>query len=312
MKTFMFALATLLPFSSVLSQALPPIFGSTPRRVLKSKVLVSFPKNTWLENLVMGDDGELYVTDYPEGKVFKVSRSGTAGVYATIKGKIAGIARYHKNEFLVVGWDDGGKPALFRIDAKGNVSLLVHIQNGMFPNGILYFSWNKYLITDSFAGCIWLYDAADNSISTWLKSQLLERSSEKSQYPAANGLKIYKDQLYISNTEKQTLVKLPLQGEKPGTPELYLDKVNIDDFTFDEAGNIYAATNVYNYVIKITPEKKITIVAGLQEGVAGCTAIVSATNPSGDPVLYISTNGGMAIPSPAGVEEGKIVELSLH
>jgi len=60
------------------------------------------------------------------------------------------------------------------------------------------------------------------------------------------------------------------------------------------------------------PGKKITIVVGLQEGVAGCTTIVSATNPSGEPVLYVSTSGGMAAPPPTGVEEGRIVELRLR
>ena len=280
--------------------------------MLKSRVLVSFPRNTWLENLVMGGDGNLYVTDYPKGRVFKISRSGEAELYATIKGKIAGIARYRKSEFLVVGWDDKGEPSLFKIDAKGNVSLLSHIRNGMFPNGILYFVGNKYLITDSYAGCIWLYDAADNSISCWLKDGLLERTSPQSKFPGANGIKMYKNNLYISNTEKQILVKLPLRGEKPGIPELYLDKVNIDDFSFDGEGNIYAATNVYNYVIKITPEKSVVIVAGIPEGVAGCTAVLSAMNASKEPVLYVSTNGGMAVPPPAGIEEGKIVELHLR
>ncbi len=70
-------------------------------------------------------------------------------------------------------------------------------------------------------------------------------------------------------------------GFKPGAASLFLDKVTIDDFAFDERGNIFAATNVYNGVIKIMPDKQITIVADLSSGVAGSTSVVIAKNSAG-------------------------------
>jgi sugar lactone lactonase YvrE len=232
-------------------------------------------------------------------------------LYASIDGKIAGIAVYHKNQFLVTGWDKQGKAAIFKIDAKLAVDKVLNIEGGMFPNGIIRLQGDKYLVADSYAGCIWQYDASSNKATVWLKDQMLERSSAKSEYPAANGLKVYKGNLYVSNTEKQTLIKIPLSELTPGTPSLFLDRVNIDDFAFDRFGNIYAATNVYNSVIKITLEKQITIVADLSSGVAGSTAVVFAKNKAGERVLYVATSGGMAVPPPTGVEEGRIIELFL-
>lgn len=298
--------------SAVFSQDLPNLFGSTPKQLLNAKTLAAYPKNTWLENLVVGEKETLYVTDYPEGKVYKIHPDGKKELYASIEGKIAGIALLHGSQFLVTGWDKGGKPSIFKIDEKLTVSKVLTIDGGMFPNGILHFSGDKYLIADSYAGCIWLYDAAINKVTLWLKDVLLERSSAKVEYPAANGLKIYNGNLYVSNTEKQILVKVPESDLKPGKPSLFLDKVNIDDFAFDSSGNIYAATNVYNSVIKITQDKKITIIADLSSGVAGSTAVVFAKNSEGKPVLYVSTSGGMAVPPPTGVEEGKIIELLLE
>jgi sugar lactone lactonase YvrE len=311
MKKLKFTTALLLSTSGLFSQHLPKLFESTPKHLLDAKTLVAFPKNTWLENLVVGENGSLYVTDYPEGKVFKVSPDGKKEGYASIDGKIAGIAVYHKNQFLVTGWDKQGKAAIFKIDDKLAVNKLLNIDGGLFPNGIIRLQGDKYLVADSYAGCIWQYDAASNKATVWLKDRLLERSSAKSEFPAANGLKIYKGNLYVSNTEKQTLIKVPLSEFTAGAPSLFLDKVNIDDFTFDGLGNIYAATNVYNGVIKITPEKKITIVADLSSGVAGSTAVIFARNNAGKNVLYVTTSGGMAVPPPTGVEEGKIIELFL-
>src|SRR5262249_23289215 len=86
------------------AQNLPSMFEHTPKNIVQVKKLALFPKNSWLENLVVGNDHALYVTNYPEGRVMKVSMDGTQDEYAKIDGKIAGIAKYGKDEFLVVGW----------------------------------------------------------------------------------------------------------------------------------------------------------------------------------------------------------------
>jgi hypothetical protein len=49
----------------------------------------------------------------------------------------------------------------------------------------------------------------------------------------------------------------------------------------------------------------------LDSGVAGCTAVVLDKSDFKQPVLYVSTNGGMAVPPPSGVEEGKVVKIFL-
>jgi SMP-30/Gluconolactonase/LRE-like region len=311
MKKYFFTLTTLIPSTFVFSQALPPIFTNTPRKILKSEILISYPKNTWLENMAKGSDSALYLTDYPSGNVYRVTTKGAKALYANIKGKIAGIVQSENKSFLVTGWDDESKPGIFKIDENRNVIKLLNISSGQFPNGILALSPGKFLIADSYAGCIWEYDAVSNSMSVWLSDSLLARTSPDSKFPAANGLKRFKNNLYVSNTEKQILVEIPMQHLQAGKAFLYLNKLNIDDFDFDEKGNIYAATNVYNLVIKITPEKRLSVIADLGSGVAGCTAVVYDKSESKQSVLYVSTNGGMAAPPSSGVEEGKVVKIFL-
>lgn len=85
-------LTTVLLALSVIafSQNLRPIYEQTPINLLQSKVLASYTKNTFLENLVKGNDDNLYITNFPEGLVLKISPTGAKEIYAKIPGKIAG------------------------------------------------------------------------------------------------------------------------------------------------------------------------------------------------------------------------------
>src|SRR5579872_1291243 len=174
MKKPMLLLSGLFSANLLMAQSLPPIFDSVERKLLPAKTIAAFPKGTWLENMLIAPDGVFYVTDYPEGKVFKVSTSGDTTLFARIEGKIAGIVMgVLPGEFLVTGWDAAGRAAIFRIDRTGKTEKRLNIAGGMFPNGIIHLRDHQYLIADSFAGCIWLYDVTGNTATLWLKDERL-------------------------------------------------------------------------------------------------------------------------------------------
>lgn len=294
-----------------LGQGLPPLYDNTPKEIQVSRNFVEYPKNTWLENIVRGYDGNFYLTEYPSGTILKVTPSGVKENYAKINGKIAGIARYGVNQFLVTGWDTAGHASVFIVDSHKNTSVFSVIEGGIFPNGIIEFEKNQYLIADSYAGCIWLLNAKDKSVKVWLKDELLARMDEKSQLPGANGLKIYNSHLYISNTGKGMIITVPILNNMAGKPEIYLSGVSADDFAFDKKGNMYCATNVFNRVIKIDTDKKMTVIAELANGAAGATSVVVEMNNSGKTILYVPTCGGMGVPPATGIEEAKILEIEM-
>ncbi|HEX3934357.1 MAG TPA: hypothetical protein VHW43_06730 [Puia sp.] len=95
--------------------------------------------------------------------------------------------------------------------------------------------------------------------------------------PAANGIKIAQNAVYVSNTDKQIFLRIPLIGNKPGEPEIILKNIIIDDFAFDADNNCYATTHIHNSVIKISPQKQVTIIAGEADGLAGSTAVAFGT-----------------------------------
>lgn len=265
-----------------------------------------------MENLVADASGNLFATNLEEGELIKINPDTKQHeVYAKIPGKAAGLAIYQETAFLITGWNTKGQATVFYIDKNRQATELLQVPEGIFLNGIIALDKQKFLIADSYAGCIWQLDMQTKQVRLWLKDALLARSTPDAQTPAVNGLKIHKGVLYASNTEKKTLVQIPVNQGKAGTPSLWLDQVNIDDFSFDKVGNIYAATHVYNMAIKISPDKKITIIATEKEGMTGCTSVLLLTQQNKS-FAYVSTNGGVYYPPASGIEEGKIVKLFLN
>ena len=127
-----------------------------------------------------------------------------------------------------------------------------------------------------------------------------------------NGLKIYNNTLYASNTQRQHLIRIPILSDyTAGSPELFLTNVNLDDFAFDEQGNLYGTTHVYNSVVRIARDGQITTIATAQQGVTGSTALAFGCREGDRTGIYVTTNGGMSLPLPTGLETAKVVRLEV-
>jgi sugar lactone lactonase YvrE len=118
--------------------------------------------------------------------------------------------------------------------------------------------------------------------------------------------------LYASNTEKMQLIKIPLQADgQPGEPEVFLQPINLDDFAFDQEGNLYGTTHIYNSVVKIAPDRSVTTIAQAEQGVTGSTALAFGRDEDDRTSLYVVTNGGMSFPPPTGLEPAQVVRLEV-
>jgi hypothetical protein len=265
---------------------LPPIFENTPVELVKSQQIAEFPVNTFLESIAIAADN--------------------------ILGKAAGLAFLSDKELLLTGWNENSVATIFKISPQGAVETLITLPDAIFLNGITHLTGDRYLIADSYRGAIWKLDAAQTSARIWLEHPLLARTSADKELPAANGLKVFNQALYVSNTEKQHIVRIPiLENAQPGEPTIFIDRVNIDDFAFDCRGNLYGTTHIYNSVVKISPEGKVTAIAQAEEGMAGSTALAFGRNDGDRTGIYVVTNGGMSYPLPTGIESAKVVRLEI-
>jgi len=291
---------------------LPPIYADTPVELASHQVIASFPVNTFLENLAIAPDGTIFVTNHEVGQILKVMPDGDSTVFASIEGKVTGIALTPDGGLLLTGWNAEGVSILLTVTPDGMVETVATLAEAMFLNGITPLTPERYVTADSYRGCIWQFDWKTRQVSVWLDHPLLARSAPDNPFPAANGIKRFGDTLYVSNTEKMLLLKIPITAEhQAGEPEVFVTPTNIDDFAFDVDGNLYAATHIYNSVLRIAPDGTTVAIAQADQGVIGSTAIAFGRSPEDSNCLYVTTNGGMFLPPPGGVVPANVVRLEV-
>ncbi len=291
---------------------LPPIFAAVPVAIAPSHRVAEFPPGTFLESIAVSADGTLFVSSHLDGKVLRMGADGVPVVHAAIAGKATGLALTPAGDLLLTAWDADGLPTLYTISPQGVVAVLVSLPDAIFLNGLTPLSPSTYLIADSYRGAIWHLNLADQSVGLWLEHPLLARRSEDREFPAVNGLKIFGQMLYASNTERMQLIRIPIQPNgEPGEPEIVVEPVNLDDFAFDREGNLYGTTHIYNSVVRITPDGRITTIAEAEQGMAGSTALAFGAGADDRTSLYVVTNGGLSFPLSSGLETAKVVRLHI-
>lgn len=295
---------------TALNRQLPDIFARTPTQIVPAQTITEFPVNTFLENLAIDPSGTIFVTSYESGKIYRLTPSGEQSEFASVNGNVAGIAIERDGNLLVAATIDR-MPTIIRLDSAGSVETLVVLPDAMFLNGMTHLMDDRYLVADSYKGVIWEVDSTAKSARIWLQDPLLNRSDANNSFPAVNGIKIYQNALFASNTQRQLLIRIPLMdSDAPGQPEVFLSNVNLDDFAFDAEGNLYGTTHIYNSVVRISSTKEITTIATAAEGVTGSTALAFGQNDDRTSI-YVTTNGGISLPLPTGVVPAKVVKLDV-
>jgi hypothetical protein len=291
---------------------LPSIFAESPVILVPARQIADFPVNTFLESIAVGTDGTLFFTSHLDGKVFRMGKNGIPTVHATITGKATGLVFTSDGDLLLSAWNERDISTVFVISPQGEVTVLVTMTDAMFLNGLTPLQSDRYLVADSYRGAIWELNTREKTAKIWLEHPYLARSSSDREFPAVNGLKIYENTLYASNTEKMQIVKIPIQLDgKPDEPEIFLQPVNLDDFAFDRDGNLYGTTHIYNSVVKIEPSGCITTIAQAEQGLTGSTALAFGRGENDRTSIYVVTNGGMSFPPPTGLESAKVVRLDV-
>jgi sugar lactone lactonase YvrE len=277
-----------------------------------STIFCRFPKPAFIENIAGDDHGNLYVTSIDEGKVYRVDSTGSVEGYAKTDGRLTGIVAVDDKTFLCGGWSAEGVPTIYFLDGQQRLIPRLSVTEALFFNGIAALAPGSFLICDAYAGWLWKYDLDSNQATPWLRHELLTRIDPNNAMPAANGIKVYGDTVFVSNTARNTLLAIPLMAGQPGEPVIYLDDINLDDFAIDTDGTIYATTHIFNSVIEIKPGRPASVIADIEHGLAGSTAAMLGRTDSDRRSLYVTTNGGLSLPPAGGLEDGKIVKIELR
>ena len=289
---------------------MPPIFQNVPLALMPARTVAELPPQTFLENLVFDRQGRAYVTSHEDGTLYRYSAGGRLQTFARVPGKVAGIALHPSKGLLVSGADSSGRATVFAVSLAGRASVAGTLPDAIFLNGLAQLDADNYLISDSYKGVIWRFNASNGQATEWLAHPLLSRADTSNPIPAANGLKIRHRTVWVSNTARQTLLAVPvLASGVAGVPRVVKNQVNFDDFAIDDDGTIQGATHVYNSLIRMAPDGTLATVATAEQSITGSTAVAFGRAQGDRRRLYVTTNGGMFLPPPSGVGPARLVQL---
>lgn len=253
------------------------------------------------ENLAVDYKGNIYVSLgseiaklTPDGQqtLTKLSISGFAQAIALdAQGRVYfGVLSPTPNPDTEGVWvipPDGGTPyRAFTLPPGGRL------------NGLTFDSQGNMYIADPINGVIYKVPNGSTQATVWLDSPLLKPIPGKfivspggPTFPAlgANGIKVYKDAVWVSNTVQQIITQIPLKSDgSAGTPQVRFTNIMSDDFAFDVAGNLYTATDADNEIVKFSPDGTRTVIAGPQDGILGSSAVAFGRLPGDRNTLYIT------------------------
>jgi putative intracellular protease/amidase len=298
---------------AALRKTFPPLQNTVTGSSSPVELLAEFPAGTFLENIAVSVAGEIFVSSLEEGEVYKLDASGAAEKYCSVE-RPAGLA-FEGDGALLIGSSIGSSsPGLYRSRASGHVELAVAMPEAIFLNGLVHLTGNRFLVADSYRSRIWEVDTSSKQSRIWLEHPALAHAADPfhpvPEFPGVNGVRLFGGAVYASSTEQQKIVRVPLNADhSAGLPEVFMTAINLDDFAFDVEGNLYGTTHIYNSVVKITPGRVVTIIADLNEGLAGSTSAAFGRTASDRTTLYVTTNGGMSAPPEGGIQPARVVKI---
>ncbi|MFD4133306.1 DUF6923 family protein [Streptomyces goshikiensis] len=264
------------------------------------------------ESIALEPDGSVDLTFALARQVAHVDKRGHVRTIATLPAVTdpqtpeigvavtTGLVRAHDGT-LYVGYATGTDAAgVWRITPDGEVSQFTDEDlpadsfiNGLAldePHGVLY-------AADSDPGKVWRISLDDGSATAWATGPDLERVG----FFGANGIKVRKDSVWVSNTDRGTLLRIPIEADGSAGPveTRAADLGGIDDFAF--AGNgetVLAALNSTSEVAVVRRDGSHTVLLTAADGLSNPTSVAvdrqkvyvpsAAYNTQNDPNLLLA------------------------
>jgi hypothetical protein len=260
------------------------------------KTLASFPNGTFLENLTVAADGSIIFTSY-FGKSLQRLADGElqeplasldvypVGIIAVADGYV--VTAHGKAFTDAPAFLNTNKILLLSKD--GRVRQTIDTPDARFLNGLVAISSRRVLIADSVRGVIWAFDPSSGMITPWLEDETLTLDPATQPFrPAANGLKIHRGTLYVSNSSRGTIHRIAIdaKGNASAKPQLLVQSGPVDDFAIDNDGTVYASTHG-DRLLKISPVGAVTAI--LDEGCDGCTSVAIVSKGAKRTLLILTT-----------------------
>jgi sugar lactone lactonase YvrE len=220
--------------------------------------------NAYFEGVAVGKTGSIYTSEQCTGDVYRIRPNGRTTVIATIPYGVQndpgcnlagglGLAISEDGDIwlAVISWIPESH-GVWRIRRDGSAELAVPMSpdDAPVPNALAFDHDGNLYVTESFLGAVWKVSPG-GAATLWLQSDLLV--PPEGGVFGANGIAYKHGALYVANTDKGILVKVPLmQDGSAGDPVVIATGLNgPDGVTLDASGNLYAVTAYGAQLVRI-------------------------------------------------------------
>jgi sugar lactone lactonase YvrE len=201
-----------------------------------------------------------------------------------------------------------GQPdvGVYRLTDDGGAERLPGTQNMIVPNGLAFDKQGDLYVSESILGEIWRIPRGGVAES-WLRDDLITGCGESDPI-GANGVAFWKGDLYVANTAKGLLVRIPIlvdgtPGEAEvvaGNPDCNLDDelYGMDGIALDVHGNVYALLVLQHKLVRIDPtDGTTTLLLSEEDGLWNPASIAFGTG-KGDRESVFIANYAVIPPEP--------------
>lgn len=245
------------------------------------------------ENVTLLPDGTALVTFAKSRQVAQVTRRGTTRILATLPlpadggvdtpalgfPLVTGIVRTSAGTVYVLyatGTDE--LTGVWRLRPGRAPERIATLPANGLPNGLALDERREHLyITDSVLGTVWTVPTSGGTATAWSTAPELAPAG----FLGANGAKVHGGALWVTNLDRGTLLRIPVRGRnREGTPQVKASgMVGIDDFAFTgRGGDVLAAVNGPNTVVRIRPDGTSTTVLDAGDGLQNPTSVALRGN----------------------------------
>ena len=237
-----------------------------------------------IEGLTVGPNGNVHVTTFdprptatPPAQLFVFNDNGKLLRQVSIQGSTAatlGLAFHPTTHALLV--IDFGAAKVLNVDPNTGTSSVFMTVPPPPPgaaaglNALTFDAAGNVYVSDSFQGIIWKTGPGGGVATAWVGPHPLLQPGTGIPPFGANGLQFNKNEtaLFVANTANDLLVKIPVTGGTPGTPEAFTYSINgADGIVLDRDDNIWVAANQADEIVVVDPTGKAIAKLGDFDGV---------------------------------------------
>ena len=224
---------------------------------------------------------------------------------------------------------------VYRVDRSGNVERIPGTEAIVFPNALAFDKRGNLYVTETFSfdpplseypGCdigsgpffgqggIWRIPPGGEA-ELWLRHELLTGLCLPNPIPfplGANGIAYRRGALYVANTERTLIVRIPVNPDgSPGTPEPVVNVGDaippgpfgppvLDGIALDVHGSIYALAIDSSRLVRVSPDgETVDVLATAADGLDFPASLAFGTGKGERRSLFI-TNFAIGPPGGAG------------